>query len=127
MVLRDQIGVANSCTLKKVDFKKLLLIHTCVARSRPSQLWASGRREDVPDRDCRDEQMGASHFNLVTPLRWGGWDRGWQKKLMLLRACKFEVTLRSNLFRVCGLSERWNAYRIAVLLIAFLMGFADRN
>ena len=48
----------------------------------------------------------ASHFNLVTPLRWGEWDRGEQKKtLMLLRACNFEVTLRSNSFRLCGLCD----------------------
>ena len=80
MVLRDQIGVAKSCTPKKVDFKKLLLIHACVARSRISQIWAAGRQEDVPDRDCSDEQMGASHYNLVSPLRWGQWDRGEQKK-----------------------------------------------
>ena len=80
MVLRDQIGVAKSCTPKKVDFKNLLLIHACVARSRPSHLWAAGRRADVPDRDCSDKQMGASNFNLVTILRWGGWDRGEKKK-----------------------------------------------
>ena len=78
------------------------------------------------DRDCSDKQMSASNFNLVTPLRWRGWDRGEQKKFILLRACNFEVTLRSNLFRVCGLCECWNAYRIAVLLIAFLIGFAVR-
>ena len=60
MVLMDQIGVAKSCTPKKVDIKKLPLIHACVARSRSSQLWVAGRQEDVPDRDFSDEQMGAS-------------------------------------------------------------------
>ena len=83
------------------------------------------------NRDCSDEQTGANthtrtHTLIWLPLFVGVGGTGASKKNMLLRACNFEVTLRSNSFRVCVLCECWNAYRIAVLLIAFLIGFAVR-